>query len=54
MVANWEEETLKEKKLEREREREKREMVSFILFYCNLYYFNVLYVKIKLEMLGDL
>ena len=29
-------------------------MVSFILFYCNLYYFNVLYVKIKVKMLGDL
>ena len=38
----------------RERERERRENWDILFLLRYLYYFNVLYVKIKVGMLGEL
>ena len=48
----------KERKTERRRTRLKREVrrerFFYINLFCNLYYFNILEVKIKVRMLGAL
>ena len=48
----------KERKTERRRTRLKREVrrerFFYINLFCNLYYFNLLEVKIKVRMLGAL
>ena len=48
----------KERKIERRRTRLKREVrrerFFYINLFCNLYYFNILEVKIKVRMLGAL
>ena len=48
----------KERKIERRRTKLKREVrrerFFYINLFCNLYYFNILEVKIKVRMLGAL
>ena len=42
------------RRIEREREREREREIFYIISLCNLYYFNVLYVKINNRILSVL
>ena len=50
VIDHWLREKERERERERGRETEMRERMKYILLY-NLYYFNVLYCKIKVGIL---